>query len=106
MNENKLPTSVLDKTKAKDLYDGILEIGDSAYAEINALSAYRLAIYYGDKRILKRRIGPDQIREVNRYLDISERWANIPNDTNLLNSIAFVREVINKQQANQQESDN
>lgn len=96
MDENKFPVSVKDRTKAKDLFDGILEISDTTYAEINGKAAYRLAMYFGDKRILKGGVSKYDIVEVSKYLDISERWATMANDTDLLKSIETVRATLNK----------
>jgi len=102
MDEFRLPKSIKDKTKAKDLFDGILELNDTTYAEINSKAAYRLAIYYGDRRITKNGVYDDHIQEVNNYLDISEQWATLSNDKELLHNIAITRNYIEEQQQNSQ----
>ena len=100
MDENKFPKSVKDRTKAKDLFGGILELNDTTYAEINGKAAYRLAIYYGDRRISKGGVFNDNIQEVNKYLDIAEQWAGLSNDKELLHNISLTKQYIKEQQQN------
>lgn len=69
--------------EALALFSRILEINDSAYAEINAQSAYRLACYY---------VNPNQIIKSNMakgkmYLAQSKKWATLSNDSVLLQKI-------------------
>lgn len=69
--------------EALALFSKILELNDSAYAEINAQAAYRLACYY---------VNPNQIIRPNMkkgkmYLTLSKEWAVLSNDSVLLQKI-------------------
>lgn len=69
--------------EALALFSKILEINDSAYAEINAQAAYRLACYY---------VNPNQIIKPNMekgkmFLIQSRKWAALSNDSVLLQKI-------------------
>ena len=60
-----------------------MELNDSAYADINANSIYRLACYY---------VMPNDIYQPNyvkgkRYLYRSKEWATIANDQALIDKI-------------------
>lgn len=102
MDKYKMPKYVKDKTKAKDLLDGILELNDSTYASINAKAAYRMATYYGDKRI-RNSVKTGDIQVVSDYLQQSEKWAKLAGDEALLNSIAEMRRRIQEQQQQKQQ---
>lgn len=69
--------------EALALFSKILEINDSAYADINAQAAYRLACYY---------VNPNQIIRPNfikgrEYLTQSKKWAELSSDSVLLQKI-------------------
>ena len=93
------PTSIIDRTNTKNQFDIILELSDSTYADINSKAAYSLAMYYGDKRLSTE----IHYQEINKYLDLSEKWATLANDKDLLEKIATTRSVIEKQQKQKKE---
>lgn len=98
MDKYYLPQSIKDKRKAQELFDRILQLNDTTYASINAKAAYRMASYYGDKRI-RSSVKEEDIQLVNNYLDQSEKWAKLANDDALLHRIDEMRHRINEQQA-------
>lgn len=66
--------------EALALFSRILEINDTAYADINAQAAYRLACYY---------VNPNPIIQPNmkkgkQYLIQSKKWAELSGDTSLI----------------------
>lgn len=78
-----LPKNDRYTNEAFALLSKILELNDSAYAEINAQAAYRLACYY---------VNPNQIIKPNTekglyYLKQSRIWAELSRDTLLLQDI-------------------
>lgn len=76
------------------LFLKILELNDSAFAEINAQAAYRLACYYvNDNGILKKKED-----EGKRYLLLSRMWAELSQDTALLHNIDKSLDSFNKNQ--------
>lgn len=94
LDENKLlPKKVNDRTKAKDLFDSILELSDTTYAQINAWTAYRMAGYYGDRRLYKTSTGSADISFsiIYDYLNKSEYWALMSKDSQLLEKIEKAR---------------
>ena len=75
-----LPKKDRYSNEALALFSKILELNDSTFAEINAQSAYRLACYY---------VNPNQIIKPNMakgkmYLEQSEKWAELSQDSTLL----------------------
>lgn len=78
-----LPKSDRYSNEALALFSEILELNDSNYANINALSAYRVACYY---------VNPNQIIKANLekgklLLEQSRKWALMEGDLELLNKI-------------------
>lgn len=69
--------------KAIDLFSGILELNDSAYADINANAAYRLALYY----VMENDLIQPNYEKGKRYLRTSREWATMAGDEDLLDKI-------------------
>ena len=109
LDENKLlPKKVNDRTKAKDLFESILELNDTTYAQINAWTAYRMAGYYGDRRLYKTSTGSTDIpfSIIYDYLNKAENWAVVSKDFQLLENIDKARtglREIEEQSNNQKE---
>ena len=78
-----LPKKDRYSNEALALFSKILELNDSAFAEINAQAAYRLACYY---------VNPNEIIRPNMakgkmYLEQSRKWAELSNNSSLLYKI-------------------
>lgn len=69
--------------KAIALFNRIVDLNDSAYAEINAQTTYRLACYY----VLPNKIFKPNHEKGKFFLQRSLEWATIANDTVLLAKI-------------------
>lgn len=65
------------------LLSKILEISDSAYAEINAQAAYRLACYYVNPNYLYK----TDAEKGKKYLEQSREWAILAKDSDILDKI-------------------
>ena len=87
IDSNNFPHDDENNTKAKALMHDILRQNDTSNAIINADVAYRLASYYGDIRLNKNR----DKSQANSYLDVSEKWAKIANDSSMVKSIQETR---------------
>lgn len=77
--------------KAGNLFTQIVELKDSAYANLNANSAYRLALYYTEDNSLYQ----EDHRKALDLLYTSKRWAVLCNDTSLLKSINRGIDIVN-----------
>jgi hypothetical protein len=78
-----MPKSDVYSHKALALFQRIIELNDSAYAAINANSAYRIACYY----VTPNNVFKAKYKEGKNYLEISKDWAMQANDTILLSKI-------------------
>lgn len=96
VDTNNFPKEERIITKTRALMIDILEQNDTSNAYINADVAYRLASYYGDARFHDNDESKVDIINANSYLDISEKWANYANDTNMLDRIQKTREKMLK----------
>ena len=70
-------------TKAVALFDRILDQNDSAYADINANAAYRLACYY----VMPNNIFKPNYEKGKKYLLISRDWAELTGDLGMIERI-------------------
>lgn len=83
MEASYIPKENSYTNKAVALFERILELNDSSYAEINAQAAYRLACYY---------VMADDIYKVNEgkgkeYLLTSRDWAEMSDNEELIEKI-------------------
>lgn len=78
-----MPKSDVYSNKALSLFQQIIELNDSTYAEINANAAYRIACYY----VTPNEVFKAKYKEGKNFLEISRGWAIQANDTTLLSKI-------------------
>lgn len=83
MDTSCLPKADVYSNKAVALFTKILELNDSAYADINANAAYRLACYY----VMPNSIYKPNYPKGRRYLLKSKYWSEKAADQELLNKI-------------------
>lgn len=87
-----MPVNDSYNDKARYLFGRILELNDSAYASQNANAAYRLACYYIQA---PEKYAQDWIKG-KQYLLISQKWAEMTNNTTLLDNIKAGLNYINE----------
>ncbi|MBQ6658217.1 MAG: hypothetical protein IJM70_02710, partial [Prevotella sp.] len=83
MDDNYLPIRDLYSNRAVGLFSRIMELNDSAYADINANAAYRLACYY----VMPNNIYKPNYEKGKTILLWSKKWATIAKDEDLLERI-------------------
>ena len=85
------------KAKTQALMMDILDQNDTSNAYINADVAYRLASYYGDARLHNNDRSKLDPNNANLYLDVSEKWAKIANDSSMIKKIQKARNNMDEQ---------
>lgn len=83
MDQSYLPTSDRYSNKAVALFTRIMEMNDSAYADINANAIYRLACYY----VMPNNIYKSNYEKGKMFLIRSREWAVLAGDQNLIDKI-------------------
>ncbi len=83
MDNRFMPRSDRWNNRAIDLFTRIMEIGDSAYADINANATYRLALYY----VMPNNLIQPNYEKGKRFLLRSKEWATMVGDEDLLDKI-------------------
>ena len=83
IDDTYMPKSSRYSNKAVVFFTRIMELNDSAYADINANSIYRLACYY----VMPNDIYQPNYEKGKRYLYRSKEWATIANDQALIDKI-------------------
>ena len=83
IDDTYMPKSSRYSNKAVAFFTRIMELNDSAYADINANSIYRLACYY----VMPNDIYQPNYEKGKRYLYRSKEWATIANDQALIDKI-------------------
>lgn len=83
VDETYMPKSSRYSNKAVAFFTRIMELNDSAYADINANSIYRLACYY----VMPNDIYQPNYEKGKRYLYRSKEWAIKANDQTLIDRI-------------------
>lgn len=83
MDSRFMPRSDRWNNRAIDLFTRIMEIGDSAYADINANATYRLALYY----VMPNELIQPNYEKGKRFLLRSREWATLAGDDDLLGKI-------------------
>lgn len=83
IDDSYIPTSSRYSNKAVAFFTRIMELNDSAYADINANAIYRLACYY----VMPNDIYQPNYEKGKRYLLRSKEWATKANDQALLDRI-------------------
>ena len=83
IDETCLPTADTYSNKAVALFTKIMELNDSAYADINAKAIYRLACYY----VMPNKIYKSNYDKGKRFLHRSKEWATMAKDTELMEII-------------------
>lgn len=83
VDDTYMPKSSRYSNKAVAFFTRIMELNDSAYADINANSIYRLACYY----VMPNDIYQPNYEKGKRYLYRSKEWAIKANDQTLIDRI-------------------
>ena len=83
VDDTYMPKSSRYSNKAVAFFTRIMELNDSAYADINAKSIYRLACYY----VMPNDIYQPNYEKGKRYLYRSKEWAIKANDQTLIDRI-------------------
>lgn len=83
MDNTYLPKSSRYSNKAVAFFTRIMELNDSAYADINANSIYRLACYF----VMPNDIYQPNYEKGKQYLYRSKEWAVLANDKELIGKI-------------------
>jgi len=83
IDDTYMPKSSRYSNKAVAFFTRIMELNDSAYADINANSIYRLACYY----VMPNDIYQPNYEKGKRYLYRSKEWAIKANDQSLIDKI-------------------
>lgn len=78
-----LPKSDKYSNKAVELFTKIMELGDSAYSDINANATYRLACYY----VTRNNIYKPNYAKGKSLLMCSRKWAQMSGNKELVNKI-------------------
>lgn len=93
MNDKYLPISDNYSNKAVALFTKIMDLNDSAYADINAMATYRLACYY----VMPNSIYKPNYDKGKKYLIRSKEWAILAGNKELLEKIRKGLESFKKQ---------
>lgn len=93
INKNFLPVSYIYSNMAVALFTRIMELNDSAYADINAMATYRLACYY----VISNNNFKTDMDKGKRLLSCSEEWATKAKNKKVLEDIRGLREYIKQQ---------
>ncbi len=83
MDETYIPTSDRYSNKAVAFFTRIMELNDSAYADLNANATYRLACYY----VMPNSIYQPNYEKGKRFLLRSKEWAILAKDQTLIEKI-------------------
>ena len=83
MDDVFMPTSDRHSNKAVALFTRIMEMNDSAYADINANATYRLACYY----VMPNNIYKPNYEKGKTFLQRSREWAVMAGNKDLLQKI-------------------
>ena len=83
MDESYMPKADHYSNRAVGLFTRIMELNDSAYADINANATYRLACYY----VMPNNIYKPNYDKGKRFLLKSREWATLAGDQDLLEKI-------------------
>jgi hypothetical protein len=83
MDDSYMPKADHYSNRAVGLFTRIMELNDSAYADINANATYRLACYY----VMPNNIYKPNYDKGKRFLLKSREWATLAGDQDLLEKI-------------------
>lgn len=83
MDDSYIPTSDRYSNKAVAFFTRIMELNDSAYADLNANATYRLACYY----VMPNNIYQPNYEKGKRFLYRAKEWATLAGDEALLERI-------------------
>ena len=92
INKNFLPVSDKYSNMAVALFTRIMELNDSAYADINAMATYRLACYY----VISNKNFKIDVDKGKRLLLRSKEWATMAEDNELLEDIKSLSKDIKR----------